>query len=84
MSVVIASTLLALGRSAEDVLRGHEGFALAAITAGLARLCHQAVVRDPKEDEPAHGLVIGKKTEFVSRCFAKGSRWIVPPGSVGI
>lgn len=38
MSVLLADVLRTSGRNAADALRGHEGFALAAITAGLARI----------------------------------------------
>lgn len=79
MSVVLADAVTASGRSSDAVLAGHEGFALAAITAGLARSCEQGVAREPLPDEPAHGLVFGRKTDSVKKKLARGSRWIVPP-----
>ena len=79
MSVLLASVLEEAGRPVEEALAGHEGFALAAIRAGLARQHGQGVARDPVPGEPAHAVVFGKKTRSVSRALAKGARWIVPP-----
>jgi len=68
-----------LGRTPESVLEGHEGLALAVISAGLARQNKQGVVKDPLPDEPAHAHVIGKKKK-ASRVMAKASQWVVDPG----
>jgi hypothetical protein len=79
MSVVLADLVLASGRGPLHILTGHEGFALASITAGLARSKKQGVARDPQPDESAHALVFGKKTASVSRALAKGSVWVTEP-----
>jgi hypothetical protein len=79
MSVVLAEVVAAAGRVPAQILLGHDGFALAAITAGLARGSGQGVVRDPPWDEPAHALVIGPKTKAVQRRLAKAAVWVVPP-----
>ena len=79
MSVVLADMVTESGRGPTAVLAGHKGFALAAITAGLARQCEQGVAREPLPDEPAHAAVFGKKTDSVKKRLARGSRWIVPP-----
>lgn len=80
MSVVLSDTLEQLGRPMESALSGYEtGFSLAAFPASLARANGQGVARDPIPEEPAHGVVFGKKTKAISRRLAKGSRWIVPP-----
>jgi hypothetical protein len=81
MSVVLAEEVARSGRAAADVLRGHEDFALAAITAGLARERNQGVARDPVPEEPAHAVVFGRKTESVKRALARGSQWVLPPSS---
>jgi hypothetical protein len=62
-----------------EVLQGHEGYALASITAGIARIHGQAVVRDPLPDAPAHALVVGHKTRSIRAQLAIASRWIAPP-----
>jgi hypothetical protein len=79
MSVYLAEVLIQMGRGPDTVLVGHNNFALAAITAGLARECGQGVARDPLPEEPPHALVFGQKTKPVSRKFALGSRWVVLP-----
>ena len=79
MSVTLSDVLTAAGREPLSVLNGHEGFGLASITTGLARECRQGIVRNPTEEEPAHGLVFGKKTGSVKSRFAKESRWVVEP-----
>jgi hypothetical protein len=82
MSVVLAETAAAVGRGPAQILIGHERFALASITVGLARECGQGVVRDPLPDEPAHGLVIGPKPKSVQRRLAKAAVWVIPPQPV--
>ena len=79
MSVVLADLVTASGRGSADVLKGHEGFALAQITAGFARFKQQGVQRDPLPDEPAHALVFGNKTDSVRKAFAKTCEWVIPP-----
>jgi len=79
MSVVLTEVAIAVGRGPAQILTGHERFSLASITAGLARECGQAVVRDPLPEEPAHGLVIGPKPKSVQRRLAKATIWVVPP-----
>ena len=75
MSVVIGFEAV----DPSSVLAGHPGFALAAITAGLARECGQVLVRDPIPDQPADALVVGRKTESVRRRFALEARWVKEP-----
>ena len=79
MSVVLGSELEAAARQPESVLAGHDGFALAYITAGFVREQNQGVVRDPIPEEPAHGLVVGEKPKPVSRKMAKAAIWVVEP-----
>ncbi len=79
MSVVLADLVTASGRGPAHVLHGHEGYALAQITAELARTKHQGVQRDPLPDELAHALCFGKKTDSVRRAFAKSCEWVIPP-----
>ena len=79
MSVVLAELVTASGRGPAHVLHGHNGFALAEITVGLARAKQQGVQRDPVPEEPAHALVFGNKTNSVKKTFATQCIWIVPP-----
>lgn len=79
MSIVLADVVTEAGRGPDAILAGHKEFALAAITAGLARECQQGVAREPLPDEPAHAVVFGKKTDGVKKKLAKRARWVVPP-----
>ena len=79
MSVVLMDDLESAGRNVIEVTNNPEEFALAAITAGCARLNNQKVVRDPLPEEPAHALVIGNKTRSCRRNFAKEAIWIIEP-----
>ena len=60
-------------------LKGHEDYNFASITAGLARDCNQIVAHDPQPDNPAHSVVVGKKSKSVRSRFAKGANWVLPP-----
>ena len=76
MSVVLAAHAIL-----ELVLKGHEEFGVVAFTAGFARRQGQIVVRAPEEGQPAHAVVVGRKTHGVRRAFARVARWIQrPPG----
>lgn len=78
MSIVLGDELEKMGRHYNEILIGHDGFALAYITAGCARGNQQRVARDPIPSEPAHGVVIGTKNS-ASRKMAKAAVWVVPP-----
>jgi hypothetical protein len=81
MSVVLESVAVQFGRGPMHVLAGHVGYALASVTAGLARQYQQGVAREPLADEPAHAVVFGNKTKRIKRELAKGSRWVTAPPS---
>ena len=61
MSVYLSSVLAAESRNPSTVLIGHEGYSLAAITAGLARSKAQTVHPEPLLDETSHAVVCGQK-----------------------
>ena len=62
MSVLLADLVRASGRGPADVVTGKlDGYGLVSFTAGLAREFKQGIVPDPKDDEPAHALVVGLK-----------------------
>ncbi len=81
MSVALGDTLEAMGREPEDVLVASPGEYLVALTAGFVRTHQQQVVRDPVDDEPAHGLVVGEKDHPASRRkkFAQEAAWVKAP-----
>lgn len=78
MSIVLGDELDRADRHYNEVLIGHDEFALAYITAACARENNQCVARDPIPSEPAHGIVIGKKRS-ASRKMAKAAEWVIPP-----
>jgi hypothetical protein len=80
MSVVIRTLLLKQGRTDADVIAAHPQDVLCAFTAGLARELGQGVIYDtaPPHD-PAHGLVVGKKTQAAANRFAREAAWVIPP-----
>jgi hypothetical protein len=80
MSIIFYAVLQNQGRSVQDALSGRSGNSLCSITAGLARDLGQGVVYDiDPPNDPAHGLVIGKKTQGVANRFAREATWVIPP-----
>lgn len=83
MSVLIESLVLESGRTAEDVLAPFPGYGLVAVTiTGInARndLPDLEIQIWPEDTEPAHGKVVGRKTQAVRKQLARDSRWIVAP-----
>jgi hypothetical protein len=77
MSVDLSSIRQALGEAPDIAVAAYPGWGLAAITAGVARAKAQAVCRDPKPDNPAHGLVVGKKTQSTRKYFRDHAVWVV-------
>jgi hypothetical protein len=79
MSVILGDDLLNSGRPFTAALAGHGDFALAEITAQLARDCKQLVMRCPIPTEPAHAKVIGNKTHSIRKRMAKAAKWVIEP-----
>ena len=79
MSVVLGEDVLRDGRSAQSIVHSFPGFAVATFTAGLARSCQQGIAREPLDEEPAHAVIFGRKTDSVKRRLAKSSHWVLAP-----
>lgn len=80
MSVQLQSILHERGESAVNMLIGHDGYGIAAITAGHVRSCSQGVIRAATDVEPAHCHVLGpKKQSSVKREIAKGATLLIAP-----
>ena len=79
LSVNLESIMLQDGRRPEDAVRTRPGYGLATITASHARSLNQAVARDPKPEEPSHGVVYGRKQRAICRGLRDGATWIVTP-----
>jgi hypothetical protein len=83
MSVYLSSILAHEGRPPSAVLAGHDGFALASVTAQLARSLSQTVHPDPLPDETSHAVVCGNKESGGKNAprkrFAEAAVWVVAP-----
>lgn len=78
-SVLLRDVVHETGRDGNDVLRGYDGYGLAAITAGHARGCQQGISRNPPvAGEPAHAFLFGRKTKSLKRCLAQHAEWVIP------
>jgi hypothetical protein len=79
MSILFLTLLRQQRRQIEDALTGHPGDSLCSITVGLARKLGQEIAYDtgPPHD-PAHGLVMGKKTQAIASQFARAAQWVIP------
>ena len=79
MSILFYTLLRVQGRFVQDALSGRSDNALCSITAGLSRDLGQGVVYHVGPmDDPAHGLVVGKKTKAVANRFAREAAWVIP------
>lgn len=83
MSVYLSTLLVANHRESASVLVGHTGYALASITAGLARQKNQTVRPAPLPEEALHSVVCGDKRSggrnSAKKVFAHSARWVIPP-----
>jgi hypothetical protein len=80
LSVNLESVMVRDGRPPADAIRSYAGYGLAAITTAHARSLNQAVARDPQPEEPAHGVVYGRKNRGgVGGKLRDGAVWVVKP-----
>jgi hypothetical protein len=79
LSLVLASGVRETGRTAQDIIKGYDGYGVAVIQAKVPRSRQQIVVRTPEPDEPAHLSVIGPKTDSNRKAMAKAARWVLMP-----
>lgn len=74
------SVVLAGGAAGPDtVLAGHEGFGIVGFRVSLARELGLSVRRDPTASEPAHAVVVGRKSHGVRKRLRAGSHWVLRP-----
>ncbi len=80
LSVNIESLMNEQGRAPEDTLTDHPGEYLVAVTAGRVREFNLPIVKqtEPPHD-PAHGLVLGKKTGSFANAMVRSYEWVVAP-----
>ncbi len=63
------------------VMIGHEGYALASLTAGQVRSKVQTVFSAPLPDESSHAKVCGPKSRQTRRWFSRQAAWVIAPPS---
>ena len=81
LSVNIESLLIAQSREPKDSLKNHPAEFLTAIVAGAVRCHGHPIVKDvDPPNDPAHGLVLGKKREGFANAMVRTHQWIVAPG----
>jgi hypothetical protein len=80
LSVNIESLMIEQGRLPEDALTKYPGECLTAIVAGQVRAHGHPIVKDTElPNDPAHGLVLGKKKDSFANAMCRQHQWIVPP-----
>lgn len=84
LSVNIESLMIEQGRLPKDSLEGYPNNYLTSIIVCDVRSFGYPIVKDTKPPEdPAHGLVLGKKSDGFAKKMAKNlSTWIVEPPKV--
>lgn len=79
MSVYRHSVIDLEGGDVRRIMVGHQGFALASLTAGQFRSKDQTVFPDPLPEESSHTKICGPKSESARRWFATQSAWVIAP-----
>jgi hypothetical protein len=80
LSVNIESLMIEQGRSPEDALKNYPDHCLTGIGAGKVREHgHPIVKATAPPNDPAHGLVLGKKKGSFANAMLRSHQWIVPP-----
>jgi hypothetical protein len=75
VSVSIEDRMIELGIGPGDLLEDHPGAFLAFITAGTARELGKGIVREPTDDDPAHGNLTGPDTSGIRKRLARAAQW---------
>jgi hypothetical protein len=80
LSVNIECLMVEQGRPPEDTLTGYPGHYLTSIIAGDVRAKGHPIVKDTEPpNDPAHGLVLGKKKNSFANAMLASHCWIVSP-----
>ena len=66
----------ALLPSPNPALARWPGYGLAALVTGEVRQLGLEVRPDPLEQNPAHALIVGKKTKAIARQLARSASWV--------
>ncbi len=66
-------------RDPTDIIAGHDGYGVVALTVTDREAQGQRIVADPRPDEPDHVLVVGPKTQARRRAMARYCQWVIRP-----
>jgi len=79
LSIYIESLLVEQGRALGSTLEKYPTEFLTSVRAGEVRKFEHAIVKDTAPpNDPAHGLVLGKKKERFANAMVRCQEWIVP------
>ncbi len=78
LSVDIESIMQSIGKTPASSLADYPQHKLVGVLAKTARELGQAVCGDPTKDNPAHGLIYGKKSKAIRYKLSDASIWIIP------
>jgi hypothetical protein len=81
MSVAFGDTLAKQGNDPATIFDAYvaDGYCVVCFAVAAVRAAELGICRDPKHDDPAHGLVLGKKTGGKQRQLARACVWTVAP-----
>jgi hypothetical protein len=80
LSVNIECLMVEQGRSPEDSLTAYPGHYLTSILVRDVRAKGHPIVKNTEPpNDPAHGLILGKKTGSFANAMLASHQWIVPP-----
>jgi hypothetical protein len=80
LSVNIESLMVEQGRPPEDTLTGFPNEFLTAIIAGDVRAYNLRIVKDTAPpNDPAHRLILGRKTNAFANAKVRSHHWVVAP-----
>jgi hypothetical protein len=80
LSINIESLMIEQGRAPEDTLANFPDDYLSSITAGSVREHKYPIVKDTDPpNDPAHGLILGKKTNAFANAMVRVHQWVKAP-----
>lgn len=80
ISISIEDRMIELGIRPSDLIADYEDVLLAFVTAGVAREHGKGVVRDPVDEDLAHGNLTGPDTGGIRKRLARAAQWEIGPG----
>ena len=82
LSITLEKSLNDNGENTEAAIQNYPGFGLARLLTGVVRNSitpQQIITRNPTDEDPHHGLIIGNKTKSTKKNLAKQATLIITP-----